>query len=92
MKTWELWAVLFSNGIFGVTLYILPIFRTIQLYFKLKKRKLREATFMIGFIAYNIVGLVSLSQFDSQRIVGYVVMICLAEWLYANSLQTGCDH
>lgn len=84
--------VLFSNGIFGVALYILPILRTIQLYFKLKKRKLREATFMIGFIAYNIVGLVSLSQFDSQRIVGYVMMMCLAEWLYANSLQTGCDH
>lgn len=79
--------ILFSNGLLGVVLYLIPILRILKLYIQMKKKRDFSATFMLGVLIYNVACALSLSQFDAQRIVGFVFVICLTEYLYYKNIS-----
>ena len=79
--------LLFSNGLLGVMLYLIPILRILKLYLQMKRKRDFSATFMLGVLIYNVVCGLSLSQFDAQRIVGFAFVICLTEYLYYKNIS-----
>nr|WP_300652114.1 hypothetical protein [uncultured Anaerobutyricum sp.] len=77
--------IIFSNGILGLILYLIPLCRMLKIYRIMKRRKAKSSMFVLGILVYNISCVISLSQFDMQRIVGYIFMICLTEYLFYQS-------